>query len=89
METNIDTAILYDSLLERSQALDGAMGAIAFATLEMFRRGGMPESEIEAIHSQMKHYFMKPSNSECNAIIKMVETRLRNDKEPNKDDWYI
>ena len=79
---------LYDQLLNESAKLEGAMGAIAFATLEMFRRGGLPESEVQALHEKMKVYFMKPSNAECNAILKIVETRLKTDKETNREVWY-
>ena len=81
-------AALYETLLSESTQLEGAMGAIAFATLEMFRRSGLPEVEVEALHEKMKIYFMKPSNDECNAIIKMVETRLKKDKQPNREVWY-
>ena len=79
---------LYETILTQSLELEGAMGAIAFATLEMFRRGGLPETEVKALHEKMKMYFMKPSNDECNAIIKMVETRLKSDKEPEREVWY-
>lgn len=79
---------LYEKLLCKSEELEGAMGAVAFATLEMFRRGGLPEDEIQAIHEKMKIYFMKPSNEECNAILKTVETRLKTDKEANREIWY-
>ena len=79
---------LYETLLHGSEAWEGAMGAIAFATLEMFRRGGMPEAEVQALHEKMKIHFMKPSNEECNAVLQMVETRLKRDKEFNRDIWY-
>ncbi len=80
---------LHETLLNQSSNLEGGMGAIAFATLEMFRRGGLPETEVQALHEKMKIYFMKPTNEECNAILKMVETRLKVDKEPDHDAWYI
>ena len=79
---------LFEQVVERSHELEGAMGAISFAVLEMFRRGGMEEGEVTALHEKMKIYFMKPSNAECNAICKMVETRLRSDKEATADTWY-
>lgn len=79
---------LYEKFLDESLELEGAMGAIAFATLEMFRRGGLPEAEVKALHEKMKVYFMRPSNEECNAILRMVETRLEADKEPERDVWY-
>lgn len=83
-ETNSST---YENILKRSSELEGAMGAVAFAVLEMFRLGGMKESEVKELHEKMKIYFMKPSNSECNAVIKMVETRLQDEKEPSGL-WY-
>lgn len=82
------TTELYQSLLNQSASLEGGMGAVAFATLEMFRRAGLPEAEVEALHEKMKIYFMKPSNDECNAILKMVETRLELDKEAGGEGWY-
>jgi len=78
----------FEALLQKSSYLEGAMGAIAFAVLEMFRRGGMSESEVEAIHEKMKTYFMVPSNDECNAICKMLETRLQKEKRKEDGVWY-
>jgi hypothetical protein len=83
-----EQAALYETLLIQSIKMEGAMGAIAFAVLEMFRRGGLSEEEVEALHDKMKHYFMKPSSEECNAILKMVETRLERDKDTSRDTWY-
>lgn len=79
---------LADSLLTKSQSMEGGMGAIAFAVLEMFRRGGMEEAEVKALHEKMKVYFMKPSNAECNAVLKMVEIRLQSDKAAGQNTWY-
>lgn len=79
---------LADQLLTKSQAMEGGMGAISFAVLEMFRRGGMDEADVKALHEKMKVHFMKPSNAECNAVLKMVETRLQMDKEPGQNAWY-
>ncbi len=78
----------FEDTLRRSQKLDGAMGAIAFAVLEMFRRGGVNETEVEALHEKMKKHFMSPTNQECNAICKMVETRLQSDKRAKNGFWY-
>ncbi|MBY0370558.1 hypothetical protein K2X33_07725 [bacterium] len=79
---------LYEELLKASNELDGPMGAVAFAVLEMFRRGGLPQAEVQELHEKMKLFFMRPSNAECNAILKMVETRLKTEKEPDKEIWY-
>ena len=76
----------YERLLSQSNDLEGAMGAIAFAVLEMFRRGGMKEAEITELHEKMKKYFMVPSNADCNAICKMLETRLQSEKVNGA--WY-
>jgi len=78
----------YAELLQDAQKLDGALGAIAFAVLEMFRRGGMTESEVHTLHEKMKVFFRLPSNEECNAICKMVETRLQKDKRDDNGLWY-
>ena len=82
-----NTKLLSDMLLTKSQSMEGGMGAIAFAVLEMFRRGGMSEGEVKELHEKMKVYFMKPSNDECNAILKMVEIRLQSDKDHGQS-WY-
>ncbi len=69
--------------------IQSGMGVVAWAVLEMFKRGGMPEKEITELHENMNRYFAKPSNDECNAILKVVETRVQEDKEPGKDIWYV
>lgn len=77
----------YPETLERSRELEGGMGAVAFACLEMFRRGGMADREVELLHAKMKQYFMNPSNEECNVILRVVETRLEEEKLPGNV-WY-
>lgn len=88
METTPNRDTDYQDVLERSMGVEGPMGAIAFAVLEMFRRGGLEETEVEALHERMKRYFMVPSNAECNAIIRMVETRLQSEKVAEPAVWY-
>lgn len=78
----------YADLKEDSMKLESGMGAVAWAVLEMFKRGGMPQEEIDSIHKQMDHYFAKPANDECNAILKVVEDRLQEDKIDSKEIWY-
>lgn len=84
-ETEFDISELKKS----SMQLESGMGAVAWAVLEMFRRGGMPEIEITALHEKMNRYFMEPTNAECNAILKVVEERLREDKVSSGDRWYV
>lgn len=79
---------LYEETLKKSWKMDGAMGAIAFAVLEMFRLGGMEEEDILSLHKNMELYFMNPSNEECNAICKMVESRLKADRRHDSGLWY-
>jgi hypothetical protein len=76
-----------NQLKQEASTLKSGFGAVAWAVLEMFKRGGMPESEIKAIHEKMNHYFAQPSNVECNAILKVVEDRLLEDKETSGV-WY-
>lgn len=83
-----DISPSYDTTLERSREMEGGMGAIAFAVLEMFRLGGMDEDSIKNIHEKMQHYFMIPTNKECNAICKVVETRLAEDRRQDNSLWY-
>ena len=84
----IENSTEFQALLSKSKELEGGMGAVAFAVLEMFRRGGMPESEVEALHSKMKTYFMVPTNAECNAILAVVLKRLASDKLAENGSWY-
>lgn len=73
---------------EEASSLKSGLGAVAWATLEMFRRGGMPEQELKRIHERMNTYFAMPSDDECNAILRVVETRLVEDKNPDSNTWY-
>lgn len=61
---------------------------MAWATSEMFKQGGMPAEEIKQIQEKMTMYFAKPSNDVCNAVLRVVEARLVEDKEPNSNIWY-
>jgi hypothetical protein len=76
-------------LKSEADTLKSGLGAVAWATLEMFKRGGMPAEEIRQIQEKMNHYFAQPSNDVCNAVLRVVETRLVEDKEPNSDIWYV
>jgi hypothetical protein len=75
-------------LKSESDSLKSGLGVVAWATLEMFKRGGMPAEEIKQIQDQMNRYFAKPSNDVCNAVLRVVETRLVEDKEPTSNIWY-
>jgi hypothetical protein len=78
----------FTELKQSSMKLESGLGSVAWAVLEMFKRGGMPQAEVESIHKKMDHYFAKPSNEECNAILKVVEERLQEDKISEKEIWY-
>ena len=86
--TNADVNHLYEETLKSSWKMDGGMGAIAFAVLEMFRLGGMEEEDVLSLHKKMELHFMSPSNEECNAICKMVEARLKADRRQDNGLWY-
>lgn len=78
-----------DVLTRESQSLQGPMGAVAWGVLEMFRRGGMEPARIDTIHAEMKKYFTVPSNEECNSILKVIEERLKSEKQDaSQDQWY-
>lgn len=81
-------AVDVTQLKAEASSLKSGLGAVAWATLEMFKRGGMPEGEIKQIHEKMNEYFAKPSNDVCNAVLEVVEARLNEDKEPNSNTWY-
>jgi len=81
--------LLEDRELKNSSLeLKSGMGAVSWAVLEMFKRAGMPQTEVAALHQKMNEYFPKPSNDECNAILKVVEARLDEEKADDKELWY-
>ncbi len=84
---NKSSVCTHSELLENSQALKSGMGAVAWAVLEMFRRGGMDAAKVSALHADMNKFFTVPSNDECNSILKVVEERLRSDK-TEAESWY-
>lgn len=82
-------SIEVNDLKKESEALKSGMGVVSWAVLEMFKRAGMPKAEVDQLHAKMNEYFPKPSNDECNAILKVVEARLESDKENDSNLWYI
>lgn len=76
-----------ENLLEKSKVLKSGLGAVAWATLEMLVRGGMPTEKVAVLHGEMKKYFSVPSNEECNAILRVVEKRLLEEKK-DAGTWY-
>lgn len=82
------TAEEFELLFEESLELEGGMGAVAWAVLEMFRRGGMEERSIDQLHDQMSAFFAKPSDQDCNLILEVLETRLARDRSPITGRWY-
>lgn len=88
MEMKKIDSIDFKKLKSESESLKSGLGVVAWATLEMFKRGGMGEDELKQIQDKMNHYFAKPSNDVCNAVLQVVEARLVEDKEPNSGIWY-
>ena len=77
-----------NKLKSESEELTSGLGAVAWAALEMFKRGGMPAEELKQIHEKMNQYFAKPDNEVCNAVLRVVERRLEEDKNSKTHDWY-
>jgi hypothetical protein len=75
-------------LFERSQEFQGGLGAVAWAVLEMLRRGGMPEESLMSWYEEMTRRFARPSDEDCNAILGVVERRLAADRNPTSGRWY-
>lgn len=76
-----------ERLYENSLTLEGGMGAVAWAALEMFRRGGMSQAQIQALREQMNTYFAKPTDDDCNSILGVLEKRLSDDR-TSANVWY-
>jgi hypothetical protein len=76
------------TLRKDAERIKSGMGVVAWAVLEMFKRSGMPPDEIGQLHAKMNEHFPKPSDDECNAILKVVEARLQDDKVPASGLWY-
>ena len=77
----------FDRLHEESRVLKGGMGAVAWAIMEMFKQAGMPREQRDALFSQMTQYFALPSDEDCNTVLRVLETRLREDKDATGI-WY-
>jgi hypothetical protein len=77
----------FEQLLNDSHELKGGMGAVAWAALEMFKQAGMPQAQRDELCAQMTEYFAKPTDDVCNAILKVLEARLQQDKE-GTGVWY-
>ena len=74
-------------LLEDSRSQEGAMGALTWAVLEMFKRAGMPDDRLNELFREMLQYFPRPANWECNEILRVLEHRLSLDK-CSEHHWY-
>jgi hypothetical protein len=84
---NASAESAHGRLLEESREFEGAMGVVAWATLEMCRQGGMPAEEREALHRSMMRYFTEPTDEVCNRILSVVETRLETHRMA-EGNWY-
>jgi hypothetical protein len=78
----------FEELYKESLELKGGMGAMAWAVLEMFKRGGLEGEPLVQLLESMKQYFVQPSNCDCNAILEVLERRLKEDKDPLTGKWY-
>ena len=87
METNKISNIDFNSLLSESREYKSALGAAAWVTLEMFKQAGMSAEQRDNLYQQMGEYFAKPSNEICNTVVKVLEQRLKEDKN-SSGDWY-
>lgn len=76
-----------ENLLEKSKELKSGLGAVAWATLEMLKRGGLPEQRLKEIQEDMNKHFAIPTSEECNTILRVLEKRLAEDRESDGV-WY-
>ena len=83
-----DSSEEFDSLLAESQSYQGGLGAVAWAVLEMLRRGRMHEQDLQKIYDQMVATFARAEDDECDLVVRVLEARLAADKDPETGRWY-
>lgn len=74
-------------LMDESHEMDNGLGAVAWATIEMLKRGGADAVKTQEVLDLMKSTFAKCSAVECNAVLMVLEMRLQHDKK-GKLVWY-
>ncbi len=81
----------FEVMLKASREMDGGLGAVAWAVLELLRRGGMSDAELVALRVQMNTCFTVPSDETCNLVLRVIERRLVDDRINLADSvhrWY-
>ena len=80
-----DTVDLAVALAE-AEAMQGALGAIAYGVLKGLQVGGASEEILGSVRLLMQEHFQRLSNEDCNTICDVVHQRLQ--QEAEKGRWY-
>ena len=75
-----------ESLLKESEALPGALGAIAYVVLKGLHAGGADPKVVASVRLLMQQHFEKLSDADCNALCDALYERLRKDAAAGR--WY-
>ena len=76
-----------EALLNESQAMGGALGAIAFGVLRGIQAGGADERLVASMRVLLHEHLTKLSDEDCNTLCDVVYQRLQ--EEERKDNrWY-
>lgn len=82
----------FDSMLRASEKLGGGLGAVAWAVLEMMRRGGASQMELSTLQATMAKTFTLPTDGQCNMVLRVLAERLERDRirplGPGPARWY-
>lgn len=70
----------FETMLRASEKLGGGMGALAWAVLELLKRGGVSQVELTSLQAMMSKAFTVPTDGQCNAVLRVLVERLERDR---------
>jgi hypothetical protein len=70
-----------------SLAMQGGLGAIAFAVLKGLETGGAAAADVQRTRELLLEHFARLSDEDCNVLCEVVANRLAADREPDGR-WY-
>lgn len=82
----------FETMMRASEKLGGGLGALAWAVLELLRRGGLSQVELTSLQATMGKAFTVPTDGQCNMVLRVVAERLDRDRirplGPGPARWY-
>lgn len=71
------TPLDVQTLLAESEALPGALGAVAYVVLKGLQVGGADPKVVASVRLLMQQHFEKLSDADCNALCDTLYARLQ------------